>query len=341
MITTGKQYCETPFPGDMREVSGSARPPDTIQFEITHRCNLRCNMCYNGSGSFKGEELSDGEWLDLCVQATEIGVMAIVISGGEPLLRGHDLLIRMIEIFAKANVRVHLITNGAFVDISLVRSLRGHTVEVVQTSIDGSKATTHDTIRGRNFGDVLEATHLFASNGFNTRVAATIQKTNENELDDIVDLAVLLGAHEIILDPLLPIGRAAKDMKIWPSRSLKSIFSEVDELSKKYSHLISVRHGLDPHEQLQMQARQSEADSFIIRPDGSLRMACLCPFSFGNVKNTDVKQAWSSFGVRAWQSPQVREFVKNVSGREALHREYTRLGIRSGRENVEIQDFFT
>ena len=59
-------------------------------FELTRRCNFNCRMCYIHSGEntvWKGGELSAGTWLAIASQAVKAGMLFLLLTGGEPLLR--------------------------------------------------------------------------------------------------------------------------------------------------------------------------------------------------------------------------------------------------------------
>src|SRR3972149_1723987 len=122
------------MPCSIRRFDGSTRPPYSIQFELTFRCNLRCNMCYNGSGPKRPGELSGEEWLDVVRQAIDIGILEAIISGGEPLLKGSKLVRRILGMLTDAGVSIHLITNGTYVTEEFVKSLRGMNMRICQTS---------------------------------------------------------------------------------------------------------------------------------------------------------------------------------------------------------------
>ena len=62
----------------------------SVTFEITSRCNFRCRMCYVHSedcNKHAEEELSLEQWTGIADEASEAGVMFVLITGGEPLIR--------------------------------------------------------------------------------------------------------------------------------------------------------------------------------------------------------------------------------------------------------------
>ena len=65
--------------------------PVSATFELTPRCNLRCKMCYVRLTPAQmapiGRELTCDEWLRLGRDARDMGMMFLLITGGEPTLR--------------------------------------------------------------------------------------------------------------------------------------------------------------------------------------------------------------------------------------------------------------
>jgi pyrroloquinoline quinone biosynthesis protein E len=73
--------------GPPREVP--ARPVGA-KLELTHACNLRCGFCYTDSPRHtlqRTRDLSDAAWLAIADQAAGLGVIEVVLTGGEPLMR--------------------------------------------------------------------------------------------------------------------------------------------------------------------------------------------------------------------------------------------------------------
>ncbi len=60
-------------------------------FELTPRCNFNCKMCYIRMTPTEmksgGKELTTAQWLDIARQARQEGLLLLLLTGGEPLLR--------------------------------------------------------------------------------------------------------------------------------------------------------------------------------------------------------------------------------------------------------------
>ena len=60
-------------------------------FELTPRCNFNCRMCYvhltPEEEQRRGTELTADEWLAIAEQARSQGMLFLLLTGGEPLVR--------------------------------------------------------------------------------------------------------------------------------------------------------------------------------------------------------------------------------------------------------------
>ncbi len=89
---------------------GYALPPLRVGCVLSHRCNLRCSMCFvwkRGITGLDKRELSTLEWLGIIRQIPSFAI--VTFTGGEPLIRPD---IRELLAAASRSHRVHLVSNG-------------------------------------------------------------------------------------------------------------------------------------------------------------------------------------------------------------------------------------
>lgn len=83
-------------------------------FELTSRCNFRCKMCYvcnEDCEKNKSEELTKEEWFKIAEQAKQDGVLFILLTGGEPLIRTD--FCEIYEHLSKMGFVLSINTNGS------------------------------------------------------------------------------------------------------------------------------------------------------------------------------------------------------------------------------------
>ena len=61
--------------------------PLSGNFELTPRCNFNCRMCYIHQNARAEDEWTAQEWLELGRKACDAGMVFLLLTGGEPLIR--------------------------------------------------------------------------------------------------------------------------------------------------------------------------------------------------------------------------------------------------------------
>jgi MoaA/NifB/PqqE/SkfB family radical SAM enzyme len=113
--------------------------PSILAISPTMRCNYNCRGCYS-RGRPTDDELSTNELDALYFEAEELGVHSIVLTGGEPLLRGDTL-----DIIARHHrLLFFTITNGSLITSDVARCIPRSGNAIPLVSIGGSAADTDD-----------------------------------------------------------------------------------------------------------------------------------------------------------------------------------------------------
>lgn len=166
--------------------------------ELTHRCPLACPYCSNPLALDPiADELTAAEWARVFAEASDLGVLQIHLSGGEPGSR-RDLE----EILAsahRAGLYTNLITSGVAIDPDRLARLRDGGLDHVQLSIQDTDAATADLIAGYRGGHARKL--AFAGEvtraGLALTINAVVHRANIAHIADIVALAADLGAGRV------------------------------------------------------------------------------------------------------------------------------------------------
>src|SRR5260370_22664805 len=121
--------------------------PKTVFWELTNRCNLACEQCYNKAFlNNPASTLSREEGTRHCRMFIEAGIEAVVFLGGEPLADKN--IFEYLRIFRDAGVRCQISTNGTLLDGRRAQLLVEAGVFLVAVSLDGGNPTANDRVRG-------------------------------------------------------------------------------------------------------------------------------------------------------------------------------------------------
>ncbi len=193
---------------------GGAQPVGPVViWNLIRRCNLTCLHCYSISADidFPGE-LSTAEVLGVMDDLKAFNVRALILSGGEPLLRP-DLF----EIAARGKALgfyLGLSTNGTLIDAPLARRIAHAGFDYVGISLDGLWQT-HDRFRRKAgaFDKSLAALRLCRDLNVKVGVRFTLTQDNFADLPGLLDLVEAEGIPRFYLSHLNYAGRGNVNRK--------------------------------------------------------------------------------------------------------------------------------
>jgi SynChlorMet cassette radical SAM/SPASM protein ScmE len=217
--------------------------PREVIIALTGRCNLACKYCYYADEMVARSDLPRESWLNFFKELSSIGVMHVILSGGEPLTRPDfwDLLDGVVE----NKMRFGILTNGTLINDQVAESLRNYQkrIDNIQVSIDGSCPETHDVIRGHgSFVRTLRGIDALIKFNLPWSVRVTINKLNVNDLEaTLYFLHEKLGLQNIGVNEAYPRGaghcnHSMLDMS--PIERRKS-FQVMQSFDKKYPGVVN------------------------------------------------------------------------------------------------------
>jgi heme d1 biosynthesis radical SAM protein NirJ len=184
-----------------------APPGPVVIWNLVRRCNLTCRHCYSISADidFPGE-LGTAETMRVLEDLKAARVPALILSGGEPLLRP-DLF----DIAARAKslgFYLGLSTNGTLIDVPLAGRIAATGFDYVGISLDGL-AATHDVFRRRRgaFDAALNGLRLARDMGVKVGMRFTLTQANAAELPALLELAEAEAIPKFYLSHLNYAGR--------------------------------------------------------------------------------------------------------------------------------------
>jgi radical SAM protein with 4Fe4S-binding SPASM domain len=187
--------------------------PYRALWEFTYRCDLRCLHCLVDGGEKAAGELDTGEALGLADELASLGVRAVTLTGGEPLLRADwPAVARRIK---ERGMIFRLSTNGHLLDRDVLRELVAIGTEQVVVSVDGIEGT-HDRLRpspsGRpSFERVMAALELLRDTPIGRSAITSVSRANLSELPAIHALLKERGVQRWMVQIAHRTGRMAAD----------------------------------------------------------------------------------------------------------------------------------
>src|SRR3989338_2951865 len=193
--------------GDLRYGAAKTNSPNIVVWNVTPQCNLQCMHCYsNASRAKHGGLLDDREASDFIKDIADMGVKALIFSGGEPLLENRILKWGLEA--GKIGLKVALSTNGTLIDEDIAEKIKVSGFSYVGISLDGDEGV-NDLFRRSNgaFKRAVEGLRYCKNVGLKIGIRFTLTRRNKDEIDFIFDLAENEGIDRLCIYHLVYTGR--------------------------------------------------------------------------------------------------------------------------------------
>lgn len=187
--------------------------PFVIGWELTLKCNLRCNHCASSAGKSRNNELTLEESLSISKQFQEMLVDEVIFTGGEPLLNPHWDTIG--NYLTKQNIKVGMVTNGLLISDDIIKKMKSCEMNAIGISIDGLEED-HDKIRGIPgvFRKTIQGIESLIKNNIKVTVITSVTGLNISTLEEIYNLVLSLGTWKWQLQPIYPLGRSSENKSL-------------------------------------------------------------------------------------------------------------------------------
>ena len=187
---------EPPLSRKLHALGRRLGTPISGTFELTAGCNFNCRMCYihdrNAVPRANGE-LTAEQWLQIGQQAAEAGTVFVLLTGGEPLLRGD-----FAEIYTglkRLGLMVSVNTNGALLTGETAALLERNPPMRLNVSLYADSAEGYRQVCG------TDAFEQVVANIRRMKQAGTAIKLNvsftEGNADRMAPLAALIRALDL------------------------------------------------------------------------------------------------------------------------------------------------
>jgi pyrroloquinoline quinone biosynthesis protein E len=172
--------------------------PYVLIAELTYRCPLRCAYCSNPTQVPDRPALAGADWQRVLSEASELGVVQVHFTGGEPLLR--DDLEALVARAAQLELYSNLITSGLPLTHKRLAGLQAAGLCALQLSFQAARLGPSAAIAGV---DAFEHKRRVAAWVRELELPLTVNvvlhRQNLDEVDQIIALAEELGADRLEL----------------------------------------------------------------------------------------------------------------------------------------------
>ena len=187
----------TEFSASLQRRGAAARLPLQATFEVTHRCPLGCQHCYNnlpvGDRAARAGELSADEHKRLLDELAALGGLWLLYTGGEIFARPDFL-----DIYTYARGKgfvITLFTNATMITPAIADHLARHRPFAIEVTLYGHTRATYERLTGvaGSFDRCLRGIELLRARGLPLTLKTVALTVNLHELEAMKRFAGELG----------------------------------------------------------------------------------------------------------------------------------------------------
>ena len=292
---TYREFCDSlvaDHPGTRLPLCGS--------FEITARCNLKCQPCYirespDDSKALK-EELSYREAVRILDEVADEGCLSLTLTGGEPTRRSD---FEAIYLHAKRNgMFLSLLTNGTRITPRIADLLAEWPPRSVEITLYGRTDKVYEAVTQvpGSYAKCMRGIELLLERDLPLSLKSTIITTNKHEVQDMKRFAAELGVDyrfDAEINPRINGDKAPLAFRISVEESLALDLADEDRMNGMREF---VRHHYGPPPETELlYICGAGRGSFHIDSRGLLSI-CLTARQFAyDLKTGTFREGWLTF----------------------------------------------
>lgn len=202
--------------------------------EITDKCNYNCKHCYIHDGN-SNQELPFSFWKKCIDYLCELGVMEVLLTGGEALL--HKNFVDILHYCKKKGLFVNLFTNVSTINTDIIKQFNGIYPDNIEVSVYGSCKEVYEKITQvkNSYSMFLNGIALLKEYNLQYTMKTPIMKSNYNDVLYILDY-MRNNSKTYYIDPILIKSRnntLMKNKDIDEERLTPQQVAEIDNIDKR------------------------------------------------------------------------------------------------------------
>ncbi|MDF2608762.1 MAG: Radical domain protein [Lachnospiraceae bacterium] len=180
------------------ETKNVKRVPLNGTLELTARCNLRCKMCLirvneKRMTELGGRERTTKEWIQLAREMFDAGTIGLLLTGGEPMLRGD--FCQIYKAVAQMGFLLTLYTNATLVTPEVMEVLKAYPPHSIGITTYGASPETYEKVTGSAsaYNKMIEGVRQLRQLPSKLTIRTTLIKDNANDLRKMSEWAFSIG----------------------------------------------------------------------------------------------------------------------------------------------------
>jgi radical SAM protein with 4Fe4S-binding SPASM domain len=302
---------------------GNKRVPLEVSLEVTRRCPLDCQHCYNnlpmGDLAARNQELTKEEYFALLTELADMGVIWLLFTGGEIFAR-KDFL----EIYAFANKKgflVTLFTNGILINEKIADYLREVPPFAIEITLYGRTKQTYEALTQLpgSYERCLRGIYLLLERGLPLKLKTVGTKINGHEVVTMREFAEEeLGVEfkfDSLINPRIDCSQSPVAVRLSPEEVVALDMHWAKLAAEHRKNLEREMAGPPPSTDRAVYSCGGGIKSFAIDPNGKMSICVLSHQDTYDIRRGSVRQGWDEFLLKVRQKQRAQAPSKCVQCR--------------------------
>ncbi len=266
--------------------------PLSAMVVLTERCNLSCPHCYVPKPKYIGE-LDKREISTVFQQLADMGILRLILTGGEPTLRPD--LIDIVEDAIHKRFALVLKTNATRLTIKSVEALYEVGLTEIDTSLYHIEPEAHDKFVHENgaFQNTVRMMEHFSALGGRIRVSIIVMKWNLPIVLDLISYIEKKGWSRSV-DLRIGVKTDGDKSPITQRANVKQLLQLVS--NQAFFDPDIYRDKTTPP--MDKPACDAGRGTLSVMPTGEVWPCVSLPWSLGNIREKSLKEIWDTSLIR-------------------------------------------
>jgi radical SAM protein with 4Fe4S-binding SPASM domain len=301
-MTNVASYAE--FSESLHKRYSGQRAPLQVSIEVTRRCPLECQHCYNNLSMADVEartrELTKEEHFKVLGELAEMGCLWILFTGGEIFAR-KDFL----EIYTYAKKKgflITLFTNGTLINERIVDYLREWPPFVIEITLYGHTRETYEALTQipGSYERCIRGIKLLHARGLPLKLKTVPTTINKHEVLSMKSFAKdelgLEFKFDSLINPRIDCSQSPLAVRLSPEEVV-ALDMYSPETASEYSKLAEREFRSPPalEQSDTLYVCGGGVNSFAIDPYGHMTICVLSHQESYDIRSGSVKEGWEQF----------------------------------------------
>lgn len=282
----------------------------SVLFEMTYRCPERCVHCYLEPAILSEKyfedsvkELKRDEIKNILDQLSEMNVMEVIFTGGEPFARND--MFEILEYAHSKGFAIQLFSNGILLDEVGIERLSRLRIQCFHSSIYSYIPEKHDHITGvkGSFEKTTCVLRELSRHNIYVNFKFVLMEMNKDDFPGVIELSKSIGASVQLISSVSPSNKgscAITELGIRDDESLRRVVRKWNEISDFQSY--GDRFSFDDP------ICEAGRNSISIDPYGVVTPCNAFRYKVGNVRKSTISKIWNrSRNLKKWQARTKRD----------------------------------